>query len=125
MSLTNYNSAHSLAEYEVGNSYVFCVHNADERKFIKADEDIVRQYSSTLENTINSINAEKSVDFYKTFRVVGIVVGKTEMDNGENNNILTVMFKTKNNNYVINDYIVNSSKIVSISGDNIPIKTII
>lgn len=125
MSLTNYNSAHSLAEYEVGNSYVFCVHNANAKKFIKADEDIVRQYSSTLENTINSINAEKSVDFYKTFRVVGIVVGKTEMDNGENNNILTVMFKTKNNNYVINDYIVNSSKIVSISGDNIPIKTII
>jgi hypothetical protein len=125
MSLTNYNSAHSLAEYEVGNSYVFCVHNANAKKFIKADEDIVKLYSSKLEETINNINIEKNTDFYKTLRVVGIVVKKSETDNKDSSNTLTVMFKTKNNNYVINDYIVNSSKIVSISGDNIPIKTII
>ena len=125
MSLTNYNSKHSLTEYEVGNSYAFCVHNANAKKFVKADEAIVKLYSSTLEETINNINVGKSVDFHKTLRVVGIVVGKTGIDNEDNGNILTVMFKTKNNNYVLNDYGVGLSKVVSISGDNLPLKTMI
>ena len=125
MSLTNYNSTHSLSEYEVGNTYAFCVHNADAKKFIKADENTVKLYSSALEKTINDINVEKGVEIYKTLRVVGVVVGKTEATDENDESILIVMFKTKNNDYVLNHYIVGSDKVKNIVEGKLPLKTVI
>ena len=121
MIIQNYNSTHSLSNYNLGGAYTFYVHNLNLDRLTKANEETITKYSSLLTEIVNDESYTNNNGQYLNFtRVIGIVVDKHEANDEKDIDKITVMFRTNDDRYVLNKYVVNSHDIFTNNKDNIP-----
>ena len=121
MIIQNYNSTHSLSNYNLGGAYTFYVHNLNLDRLTKANEETITKYSSLLTEIVNDESYTNNNGQYLNFtRVIGIVVDKHEAKDEKDIDKITVMFRTNDDRYVLNKYVVNSHDIFTNNKDNIP-----
>ena len=121
MNIKNYNSTLSLSNYNLGGAYTFYVHNHNSDRLTKANEETITKYSSLLTEIVNDESYTNNNGQYLNFtRVIGIVVDKHEANDERDIDKITVMFRTDDDRYVLNKYVVNSKDIFTNNKDNIP-----
>ena len=121
MNIKNYNSTLSLSNYNLGGAYTFYVHNLNLDRLTKANEETITKYSSLLIEIVNDDSYTNNNGQYLNFtRVIGIVVDKHEANDEKDIDKITVMFRTDDDRYVLNKYVVNSKDIFTNNKDNIP-----
>ena len=121
MIIKSYNSTHSLSNYSLGGAYTFYVHNINLDRLTKANEETITKYSSLLTEIVNDDSYTNNNGQYLNFtRVIGIVVDKHEAKDEKDIDKITVMFRTDDDRYVLNKYVVNSHDIFTNNKDNIP-----
>lgn len=104
MIIKDYDRELSLSNYNLNDVYTFLIHNPN--RLPDANEETIRKYSPTLNQIINDYPL---TDNYSSTlsKKIGIVVDKHESNNIKDIDKITVMFKTDDNRYVINKYVVN------------------
>ena len=121
MNIKNYNSTLSLSNYNLGGAYTFYVHNHNSDRLTKANEETITKYSSLLTEIVNDESYTNNNGQYLNFtRVIGIVVDKHEANDEKDIDKITVMFRTDDDRYVLNKYVVNSNDIFTNKKDNVP-----
>ena len=109
MIIKNYKSTLSLSNYNLGNIHTFYIHNLNLESLTNANEETVSRYSSTLNEFLNDNSClYDNGKYLNLIRVVGIVVDKYKSNDEMGVDTITVMFKTDDNRYIINKYVVNS-----------------
>ena len=112
MKIKNYNSTKSLSNYILGGAYTFYVHNLNLDRLTSANEEIVKKYSSQLTEIAHDNSYSHNDGKYLNFsRVIGIVVEKHKAKTEKDIDKITVMFRTDDDRYVLNKYVVNSNDI--------------
>ncbi len=107
MMIKNYTSSLSLSDYTVGGAYAFYVNNSNISRLVKADEKTAKKFGLKLSRFINKIIDAKNDGRWLSFtRVIGIVVDKHDAVNRNDIDTITVMFKTGDGNYKLNEYAV-------------------
>ena len=120
MTIKNYNSTLSLSHYAVGNAYAFYIHNYDKARFVKADEKTIRKYSSIITEIINNNTYNTNDGIWEVFtRVIGVIVDKHKSVGSNDIDSITVMFKTADNEHVLNKYAVNTHDVLTNNKDHI------
>lgn len=112
MIFENYNSALSLSNYTIGNAYIFYIHNLNLNLLTNANEEIISKYSSILTEVSN--NDSCTCDDSKCLnlsRVIGIIVDKHKANDDRCIDKITAMFKTDDDRYVLNTYVVNTKDV--------------
>ena len=118
MNIKNYNSTLSLSNYNLGGAYTFYVHNHNSDRLTKANEETITKYSSLLTEIVNDESYTNNNGQYLNFtRVIGIVVDKHEANDEKDIDKITVMFRTDDDRYVLNKYVVNSNDIFTNNKD--------
>lgn len=121
MIIKNYNSTQSLSNYTLGGAYTFYVHNLNLDRLTSANEETVKKYSSQLtEVALDNSYSHNDGKYLNFTRVIGIVVDKHEANDEKDIDKITVMFRTDDDRYVLNKYVVNSHDIFTNNKDNIP-----
>lgn len=124
MNFKNYDA--TLSNYNIGDVYSFYVHNVNSEILIKAEEELVNKYSSIIsELSNNTTNSEKDKNYLTLTHVVGVIVDKHEATDSRDIDRITVMFKAKDDNFVLNEYIVNSQNLVTIKNNNVPVVAVL
>lgn len=106
MAIKSYNSKEELSNFKKGEVYAFYVHNTN-LKFLKfADEEIISECSSKISNFIeeNKIDINNSGKYLNMTRVIGVVVDKQKVISNTDIDKIIVMFKTKDNTYLLDEY---------------------
>ena len=112
MIIKSYNSTHSLSNYNLGGAYTFYVHNLNLDRLTKANEETITKYSSLLTKIVNDESYTNNNGQYLNFtRVIGIIVEKHKAKTEKDIDKITVMFRTDDDRYVLNKYVVNSHDI--------------
>ena len=112
MIFENYNSALSLSNYTIGNAYIFYIHNLNLNLLTNANEEIISKYSSILTEVGN--DDYSTCDDSKCLnlsRVIGIVIDKHKANDDRDIDKITAMFKTDDERYVLNTYVVNTKDV--------------
>ena len=118
MKIKNYNSTKSLSNYILGGAYTFYVHNHNLDRLTKANEETITKYSSLLIEIVNDDSYTNNNGQYLNFtRVIGIVIDKHEANDERDIDKITVMFRTDDDRYVLNKYVVNSNDIFTNNKD--------
>ena len=118
MNIKNYKSTLSLSNYNLGGAYTFYVHNHNSDRLTKANEETITKYSSLLIEIVNDDSYTNNNGQYLNFtRVIGIVVEKHEANDERDIDKITVMFRTDDDRYVLNKYVVNSNDIFTNNKD--------
>lgn len=118
MIIKNYNSTLSLSNYNWGELYTFYTHNHNSDRLTLANEETIIKYSSQLTKLANDDSYTYNNGKYLTLtRVIGIIVDKHKGNNKRDIDQITVMFRTDDNRYVLNKYIVNSHDIFTNNKD--------
>ena len=118
MNIKNYNSTLSLSNYNLGGAYTFYVHNHNSDRLTKANEETITKYSSLLTEIVNDESYTNNNGQYLNFtRVIGIVVDKHEANDEKDIDKITVMFRTDDDRYLLNKYVVNSNDIFTNNKD--------
>lgn len=121
MIIKNYNSTQSLSNYTLGGAYTFYVHNINLDRLTNANEEMITKYSPVLTEIVNDDSYTNNNGQYLNFtRVIGIVIDKHEANDERDIDKITVMFRTDDDRYVLNKYVVNSHDIFTNNKDNIP-----
>jgi hypothetical protein len=112
MNIKNYNSTLSLSNYNLGGAYTFYVHNINLDRLTNANEETVKKYSSQLtEVALDNSYSHNDGKYLNFTRVIGIVVEKHKAKTEKDIDKITVMFRTEDDRYVLNKYVVNSHDI--------------
>ena len=121
MIIKNYNSTESLDNYNLGEVYTFFIHDLNVSTLDEANKETINKYSSSILNIINDNDFDTGHDgrWLSFTRVIGVVVEKQKKKNENEKDTITVMFKT-DDNYLLNEYVVNSYNIITNEKDNIP-----
>ena len=118
MIIKNYNSTQSLSNYTLGDTYTFYVHNLNLDRLTSANEEMITKYSPVLTEIVNDDSYTNNNGQYLNFtRVIGIVIDKHEANDERDIDKITVMFRTDDDRYVLNKYIVNSNDIFTNNKD--------
>ena len=118
MIIKNYNSTQSLSNYTLGGAYTFYVHNINLDRLTNANEEMITKYSPVLTEIVNDDSYTNNNGQYLNFtRVIGIVIDKHEANDERDIDKITVMFRTDDDRYVLNKYIVNSNDIFTNNKD--------
>ena len=118
MIIKNYNSTQSLSNYTLGGAYTFYVHNINLDRLTNANEEMITKYSPILTEIVNDDYYTNNNGQYLNFtRVIGIVIDKHEANDERDIDKITVMFRTDDDRYVLNKYVVNSNDIFTINKD--------
>ena len=106
--IKNYDSRNSISTYALGDVCACYINNVRAGRFIKANNQDVKKYSKTLNKAIkeNARLVGGNGKYHKLTRAVGIVVDKLQATTEQGVDMITVMFKTSNGNYVLNKYVV-------------------
>ena len=121
MNIKNYNSTLSLSNDNLGGAYTFYVHNINLDRLTNANEEMITKYSPVLTEIVNDDSYTNNNGEYLNFtRVIGIVIDKHEANDERDIDKITVMFRTDDDRYVLNKYVVNSHDIFTNNKDNIP-----
>lgn len=121
MIIKNYNSTLSLSNYNLGDTYTFYVHNPKSDRLTNANEDTITKYSSLLTRFVidNSYSYNKG-EYLNFIKVIGVVVDKHKASDDKDIDKITVMFRTVDDRFVLNEYVVNSHNVFTINNDNTP-----
>ena len=112
MKIKNYNSTKSLSNYTLGGAYTFYVHNLNLDRLTSANEETVKKYSSQLtEIALDNSYSHNDGKYLNLTRVIGIVVEKHKAKTEKDIDKITVMFRTDDDRYVLNKYVVNTNNI--------------
>ena len=118
MIFENYNSALSLSNYTIGNAYIFYIHNLNLNRLTNANEEIISKYSSILTEVSNDDSCicddSKCLNLS---RVIGIIVDKHKANDDRDIGKITTMFKTYDDRYVLNTYVVNTKDVFTNNKD--------
>ena len=118
MNIKNYNSTLSLSNYNLGSAYTFYVHNINLDRLTNANEEMITKYSPVLTEIVNDDSYTNNNGQYLNFtRVIGIVIDKHEANDERDIDKITVMFRTDDDRYVLNKYVVNSNDIFTNNKD--------
>lgn len=118
MTTKNYNS--TLSTYKVGDLCTFYIQNYNLDRLALAEEKIVKKYSSKISEIINDNTCSENDGKWLSFtRVIGVVIEKYKSNDSRNIDKITVMFKTNDNRYILNKYIVNSHDVFTNNKDNV------
>lgn len=121
MIIKNYNSTNLLSDYTIGNAYTFYVHNLNLGSLANANEKTIKKYSSILTEISNDNSyAYNNGKYLNLTRAIGVVVDKHKANNYKDIDKITVMFKTDDERYVINTYVVNSTDIFTNNKNSVP-----
>lgn len=121
MNIKNYDSILSLSNYNLGGAYTFYVHNHNLDRLTDPNEETITKYSSLLTEIVNDDSYTNNNGQYLNFtRVIGIVVDKHEANDERDIDKITVMFRTEDNRYLLNKYVVNSYDIFTNNKDFVP-----
>ena len=121
MKINSYNSQFPCSFYTVGEAYTFYINNRNLSHLERADDDVVNTYGSILSRYTTNEQFVNETDgkWYSLIRIVGVVVDTTNTD------MITVMFKTNDERYVVNKYIVGSTNVFTNDKDDIvPVTTL-
>jgi hypothetical protein len=96
----------------LGGAYTFYVHNLNLDRLTSANEETVKKYSSQLtEVALDNSYSHNDGKYLNFTRVIGIVVEKHKAKTEKDIDKITVMFRTEDDIYVLNKYVVNSHDI--------------
>ena len=119
--MKNYNSTLALSEYNLGDACACYIHNRHLERLATADVETVNKYSSTLTKiTSDKSYAENDGKWLIFTRVIGVIVDKHEATDSKDIDTITVMFKTDDERYVLNKYVVNSHDIFINNKNEVP-----
>ena len=106
ITIKNYDSHLNLSNYKTGETYTFYIHNPNFKRLTQVKENDFETYIQSLTDTIeNSVeNNTRHLNFTKS---IGIVVDTYKSTTPNDIDYITVLFKTRSNDYVINKYVVN------------------
>ena len=106
MKFASYNSTSNLSNYAIGAAYAFYVCSDNVNLLAKAAQRTVKRYSPAIDEILqaNSECATVNGRWLGFTRVFGVVVDKHEATGSHDINRITVMFKTADGNYVLNNY---------------------
>ena len=119
ITIKNYDSRNSISTYALGDVCAFYLQNAEMGRFGKMNDKDMTKYSKALNKAIKE-NAQfvgGCGKYHKLTRAVGIIVDKHKAIKEQGVDIITVMFKTKSGEYVLNKYAVGTSNVLT-NGQN-------
>ena len=106
MKFVSYNSTSNLSNYAIGAAYAFYVCSDNVNLLDKAGRRTVKRYSPAIAEIVQTNNecATVSGRWLGFTRVFGVVVDKHEATGSHDISRITVMFKTADGNYELNNY---------------------
>ena len=110
--IKNYDSCLALSNYKIEDIYTFYIQNSNIKNLTKIKESDFEPYIQLLTDSIeNNKNIIKNNEQYLNFtHSIGIIIDTHKSTEFNKNNYITVMFKTTNNDFVINKYIVDNNR---------------
>jgi hypothetical protein len=112
--IKNYNSCNTLSTYKLGDTRAFYINNSASSHLVKANSKDTAQYAKALDKVIkdNPSFLNNSGKYHKLTRVIGVVIEKSKAVNEQGVDMITVMFKTMEDNYVLNKYAVGTKSVL-------------
>ena len=112
--IKNYNSCNTLSTYKLGDTRAFYINNSASSHLVKANSKDTAQYAKALDKVIkdNPSFLNNSGKYHKLTRAIGVVIEKRKAVNEKDVDMITVMFKTTDNNYVLNKYAVETKSVL-------------
>ena len=112
--MKNYNSTLALSDYNLGDACACYIHNRHLERLATADVETVTKITS------DKSYAENDGKWLIFTRVIGVIVDKHEATDSKDIDTITVMFKTDDERYVLNKYVVNSHDIFINNKNEVP-----
>lgn len=111
--IKNYNSCNPLSTYKLGDTCAFYINNSASSHLVKANSKDTAQYAKVLDKVMkdNPSLLNNSGKYHKLTRAIGVVIEKREFVNEKGVDMITVMFKTTGNEYVLNKYAVGTKSV--------------
>ena len=125
--IKNYNSCNTLSTYNLGDTRAFYINNSASSHLVKANSKDTAQYAKALDKVIkdNPSFLNNSGKYHKLTRAIGVVIEKRKSVNEKDVDMITVMFKTTDNNYVLNKYAVGTKDVLMNGRDYVQPTTVI
>lgn len=125
--IKNYNSCNTLSTYKLGDTRAFYINNSASSRLVKAKSKDTAQYAKALDKGIkdNPSFLNNSGKYHKLIRAIGVVVEKRKAVNEKDVDMITVMFKTTDNNDVLNKYAVGTKDVLMNGKDYVQPTTVI
>jgi hypothetical protein len=112
--IKNYNSCNTLSTYKLGDTRAFYINNSASSHLVKVNSKDTAQYAKALDKVIkdNPSLLNNSGKYHKLIRAIGVVVEKRKAAAKNGVDMITVMFKTTDGNYVLNKYAVGTKNVL-------------
>ena len=112
--IKNYNSCNTLSTYKLGDTRAFYINNSASSRLVKANSKDAAQYAKALDKIIktNPDLVHNSGKYGKLVRAIGVVIEKIPTKEKNGVDMITVMFKTTDGNYVLNKYAVGTKNVL-------------
>ena len=125
--IKNYNSCNTLSTYALGDTCAYYINNATLPRLVKANSKDVEKYGKKLDKVIkeNPHLVHNSGKYGKLVRAIGVVIEKIPTKEKNGVDMITVMFKTTNNKYVLNKYAVGTKNVLLNGKDYVQPTTVI
>ena len=108
ITIQSYDSRRAHTDYKIGDIYTFYIHNSNIKRLTQTKENDFETYIQSLTDTIEN-NVENNTQHLNFTKSIGIVVDTHKSTTPNDIDYITVLFKTRSNDYVINKYVVNHS----------------
>ncbi len=102
--IKNYDSRNSISTYALGDTCAFYIYNVGPSRFVKGNTKYAKALDKAIKENRNLIN--NNGKYHKLTRAIGVVVEKIEATTSKGIDMIKVMFKTTDNDYVFNKYAV-------------------
>lgn len=112
--IKNYNSCNTLSTYKLGDTRAFYINNSASSHLVKASSNDTAKYAKALDKLIkdNPSLLNNSGKYHKFIRAIGVVIEKRESVNERDVDMITVMFKSTDNQYLLNKYAVGTKDVL-------------
>ena len=119
--IKNYNSCNPLSTYKLGDTRAFYINNSATSCLVKANNNGTAKYAKALDKLIkeNPSLLNNSGKYHKFIRAIGVVIEKRASGNEKGVDMITVMFKTTDGNYVLNKYAVGTKNVLMNGKDDV------
>ncbi len=109
ITIKNYDPHCALSNYQIDDTYIFRIHNPNTKRLIKIKENDFKTHIETLIDTIETHKEtiKNNAQYLNFTESIGVVVDKHKSTTPNENDYITVVFKTLTDEFVINKYVVN------------------
>ena len=115
--IKNYDSSLSLDNYKIRDTYMFYINNSNIKNLPKINKSDFDPYIKSLTDIIEKNVVDNNTQHFNFTKSIGIVVDKHEANDERDIDKITVMFRTDDDRYVLNKYVVNSNDIFTNNKD--------